>query len=177
LAAEFGITMEAKNLFFDRQAVTSQVDAATRKALSKAGAFVRRSSRSSIRRRKRVSRPGEPPSAHSTDPVASIKNILFAYEPQNQSVVIGPVRLNGKQVVGGAIVSGTVPQTLEFGGTVGLREKRVGKRWVSIGRRKARPGQPTRIRKVKYAPRPFMGPALDREAPKFPTLWANSVRA
>jgi hypothetical protein len=177
VAAGFGITMEVKHLFFDRQAVTSRVAKANRKALSKAGAFVRRSSRSSIRRRKRVSRPGEPPSAHSTDPVASIKNILFAYEPANEGVVIGPVRLHAKQVAGGAIASGTVPQTLELGGTVGLREKRVGKRWVSAGRRKARPGQPTRVRKARYAPRPFMGPALAREAPKFPDLWSNSVRA
>ena len=42
------IGFEIKRMFFDRQAVISKVDAATRRVLSKFGAFVRRSAKSSI---------------------------------------------------------------------------------------------------------------------------------
>lgn len=164
------VTMKATRLFFDQKKVLQAIGKANAKALSKAGAFVRRGARSSIRRRKAVSAPGSPPSAHSTDKVATIKNILFAYEPRSRSVVVGPVLLNGRRQ------AGVVPETLEFGGAVAIHEKRVGTVWRSIGRRKPRPGQPTRVRQARYRKRPFMGPALEREAPKFPDLWGNSVR-
>ena len=176
MARPFGITMKVKDLFFDRQAVQAKADRAKIKNLSKAGAFIRRGARSSIRRRKAVSAPGQPPSAHSKDRVATIKNILFGYDAESESVVVGPVLLNGHQHVGGVTTSGTTPETLEFGRTVGLREKRVGKSWRSIGRRRPRPGQPTRIRRATYRPRPFMGPALAAESETFPDLWFNSVR-
>jgi hypothetical protein len=174
MAVEFSIGVQ--RLFFDRGKVQRAAGRAHARHLARAGAFVRRRARSSIRRRKRVSRPGEPPSAHSTDPFATIKNILFAYDPRTDTVVVGPVLLNQQQFMGVVLAKGTVPQVLEKGGTVGVREKRVGKRWQGIGRRKARGGQPTRVRRTTYRPRPFMGPALAAEAPKFPDLWANSVR-
>jgi hypothetical protein len=31
-------------------------------------------------------------------------------------------------------------------------------------------------RTVNLSPRPYMGPALDAESPKFEDLWANSVK-
>src|SRR5690606_6172596 len=55
--------MKITELFFDRKAVTSRVDKATRKVLSRFGAFVRRTARSSIRKRKKTSQPGSPPSS------------------------------------------------------------------------------------------------------------------
>jgi len=177
MPSQLGLSLQVKHLFFDRQEVIDKIGKAEAKALSKAGAFVRRRARSSIRRRKAVSQPGSPPSCHSTDKVATLKNILFAYEPREESVVVGPVKLNGHAYQGSLLTSGTVPETAEFGGSVGLREKQVGTRWVSQGRRKPRPGQPTRIRQAKYRPRPFMQPALAAEAPTFPSHWANSVSA
>ena len=75
------------------------------------------------------------------------------------------------------ITAGTVPATLEFGGQVGIREKRVGTVWRPVGGRRPRPGQPTRVRMANYAPRPFMGPALEAERDKFPQLWARSISA
>ena len=176
MPAKFGLSIEVKKLFFDRRKVLDKIGRANARSLSKAGAFVRRRARSSIRRRKAVSQPGSPPSCHSTDKVATLKNILFAYEPRRQSVVVGPVKLHGHQYVGSVLTSGTVPETLEFGRTVGLREKMVGKRWVSMGRRRPRPGQPVRVRKATIRARPFMRPALDHEADSFPELWADSVR-
>ena len=141
-----GVTIDqAKGMFFDRKAVTSAVDRAERRVLSRFGAFVRRGARSSIRRRKRVSEPGQPPSSHTG---LLKRNIFFLYEPQRSNVIIGPVLL-GK---------GTdAPRLLEHGGVVTRRKRK------------------RRVR-VKYKPRPFMGPAFEREKPKLPKMWRDSVR-
>jgi phage gpG-like protein len=102
--------------------------------------------------------PGKPPRARSGDSVRTLRNILFAYEPQNMGVVIGPVLLNG----GG----GSVPALHEFGGSHPVRHRK----WIK-GQRVAVVSQ------GRYPARPFMGPALAAEAPKFPSLWASSGRA
>ena len=138
------------NMFFDRKKVRRAVDRAARRVLSKAGAFVRTAARGSIRRRKRISRPGEPPSSH----MGLLKHlILFGYDRRRQTVVVGPMKLNQK--------IGNAPEALEHGGVSvvaeGLRSRR-------------------RKRRVRIRARPFMGPAMQKEAPKFPKLWANSVR-
>ena len=102
---------EAKGLFFDRAAVTSAADRGTRKVLSRFGAFVRQSARSSIRRRKGISRPGEPPSSHTG---LLKRHIFFVFSPEQRSVVIGPVLLN----------KGTdAPRLLEHGDTVVRRRR------------------------------------------------------
>lgn len=150
----FGLKMTVKNLFFDRASVQRAVGPANAKALSKAGAFVRRRARSSMRRRKGPSAPGQPPSAHSRDAVASLKTILFAYDQRAMSVVIGPVLLNGSQ--------GSVPALHEFGGVQSIR-------------RPARGRRPASVRMARYPKRPYMAPALAAEAPNFPSLWADSV--
>lgn len=99
----------AKGLFFDRARVTNAVDRSTRKHLSRFGAFVRTRARSSIRTRRRISEPGQPP----TNRTGLLKrNIFFVYEPSRRSVVIGPVLLNS---------SSGAPELLEHGGTV-IRE-------------------------------------------------------
>ncbi len=94
-----------RTFFLDRAAVTSAVDAGKRRALAKAGAFVRRRARSSIRKRKAVSAPGQPPSSHSGE---LRKLLFFAYDPGTQSVVVGPARFR----------RGEAPPLLEYGGTV-----------------------------------------------------------
>lgn len=92
-------------LFFDRDRVVRSMDRATRKALSKFGAFVRTRARSSIRSRKGTSQPGKPPRSHT----GLLKRFLFfSYEPSVANVVIGPAKLN----------TGTkAPELLEHGGT------------------------------------------------------------
>lgn len=74
--------------------------------------------------------------------------IWFAYDPGSQSVVIGPVRFK----------QGDAPNLLEFGGTA-KRQRRGGKSVITT-----------------YRPRPFMGPALDKEIPKLAALWGKSVK-
>lgn len=170
------ITAKFKLDFFDAKKVLDKVDAATRRAMSKAGAYVRTAARSSMRRRKKASAPGQPPSVHK----GQLKNLLFfSYDQRTKSVVIGPVKF----------ARGEAPNLEEFGGSA-TRARR-----VIAPRRKADPAQaaafrrrprtqnpirtsvPTTNYSAKYPPRPFMGPALAKEAPKFSGLWANAVKA
>ena len=141
------IQFEFKQLFFDRQAVISKVDAASRKVLSKFGAFVRRSAKSSIRKRKKPAPPGSPPSSHTW---LLKKFIFFGYDTDARSVVIGPTRLNQKG-------RGEAPPLLEYGGKTTL--KRRGKR-----------------KRTTYKARPYMGPAFEKEKPQLPAMWRDSVR-
>ncbi|ADV63004.1 MAG TPA: hypothetical protein VNN10_14440 [Dehalococcoidia bacterium] len=141
-----GMTFQAaKGSFFDREKVKRSVDAGTRRVLSKFGAFVRQRARTSIRKRKGTSPTGSPPYSH----VGLLRKfILFAYDPQRRSVVIGPtLTKEGSQA----------PRLLEHGGDAVLKEG-------------------GKARHVRYRPRPFMQPALEAEKPKLPALWRDSVR-
>jgi hypothetical protein len=162
--------------FFDSAKVLTAVGAAKRKALSKAGAFVRQRSRSSIRRRKKVSPPGKPPSAHK----GQIKLIYFGYDEQTGSVVVGPIPFAAK--AGTAVV----PDLLERGGLTTVKDKR------SASGRKARskkqadayrqliklgrivpPQRPLRL--IAFAARPFMVPAMEAEMPKFAGMFKGEL--
>lgn len=124
-----GVQFKQKRFFFDRPYVAAQIGKLNAAFLSRVGAFTQRRARSSLRRRKRVSLPGQPPSVHSDNPVATLKNIWFAYEPANQSVVIGPLRLNLHSATWGeggrALTTGAVPGILEHGGRVGIRKMKM----------------------------------------------------
>jgi len=146
---QFG--MVTTRMFFDQQKVKRAVDAATRKVFGHFGGFVRKVARQSIRKRKRISRPGEPPSSHA----GLLKRfIFFGYDRDRRSVVIGPMGLNQK--------AGDAPAALEYGGksrvVVGLRRSRRVDRVVSI------------------RPRPYMGPAFEKGKERLPAFWADSVR-
>ena len=145
-----------KRMFFDRKAVIDAVGQANAKNLSRAGSFIRRAARSSLRKRKRVSQPGQPPSVHTQDRVATLKNIWFVFDRRRTSVIVGPLRLGGSTLRGSN--RSTVPELHELGGSAVIE-----RRWTK------------RRRRARYAPRPFMGPAMERELPKFERLWANSV--
>ncbi len=144
------IGMDIKRIFFDRKAVTGAADRTSRRVLSKFGAFVRRTARSSIRKRKRASSPGEPPSSRT----GLLKRfIFFGYDRTKQSVVIGPQKLNQK--------IGDAPEALEYGGISTVVEGLKGNK---------------RKRKVKIAARPYMGPAFEKERPQLPAMWRDSVK-
>jgi hypothetical protein len=141
---------QAKGLFFDSKKVMAATTKAERRVLSRFGAYVRRSARSSIRKRKGTSAPGQPPSSHT----GLLKRfIFFAYEPRRRSVVIGPARLNQK--------TGEALPALEHGGPVRIVSRR------KVARRR---------RIIRIRPRPFMGPAFEREKPKLPAMWRDSIR-
>lgn len=176
----FHVTYKVKHAFFDRAEVIREIGRRNAAALSKAGSWVRRTARQSMRRRKKASSPGTPPSAHSKDNVATLKNILFAWDRSRQSVVVGPVRLNQVQqswITGG---NSSVPGIHEFGDVVTVREvsRDKGKTWRRRDmRRTPRTWERFRSRRAVYPPRPFMAPALAKEMPNFPELWAGSSSA
>lgn len=97
------ITMRIKDMFFDRHVVIAAVDNAKRKVLSKAGAFIRTTARTSIRKRKGTAPPGKPPYSHEG---SLRKLILFGYDRASDSVVVGPV----------GFARSTAPRALEHGG-------------------------------------------------------------
>lgn len=100
----------ATKSFFDRAAVADAVDKGTKRALSKFGAFVRTRARSSIRKRKKVSEPGKPPSSHR----GTLKKLLFfAFDPVAKSVVVGPVPFSKAEA----------PPLLEYGGSATRTKK------------------------------------------------------
>ena len=129
--------------------VTSRAAKARRRNMIAQGAFVRREARSSLRKRKRISRPGKPPSVHLASR-SSVKNILFAYDRKTLTTVVGPV----------AFSNGTgAPRALEHGGKSKVRKRR---------------GRPKRKR-IRVRPRPFMGPALAEASKDFWKVWKGSV--
>jgi len=144
------IDMRIKSLFFDRPKVRRAVDHARRRSLSKAGAFIRQRARTSIRKRKRVSRPGQPPTSHTG---LLRRFIFFGYDRRTESVVVGPVGFRRSRV----------PNVLEIGGPTVVQSRRRGR-----GQKK---------RTVRIAARPYMRPALEKERSNLPTVWRNSVRA
>jgi hypothetical protein len=200
------ITFAVKDFFFDRAVVIAALEKARYKALYKAGAFVRRRARSSMRRRKRASAPGTPPSAHATEG-HSIKTILYAYQGESDSTIVGPVQLNQvNYTMAGNRTS--IPRLHEFGGDLAIREwkfealdqrtfdivqqypsafnwsqewNRRDLRWKMAARKRkwtlVNFGVKTRIRNAKYPARPFMRPALEAEAPKFVELFRDSIMA
>jgi len=142
------IDMRVKHLFFDRPAVRRAIDPARRRALSKAGAFIRQRAKTSMRQRRGTSRSGQPPFAHE----GSLRRmVLFGYDPRTESVVVGPVGFR----------RGNAPSVLEFGGRATVVRRRGGKRTKHA---------------VRIAARPYMRPALEKEAPNLPKVWRNSVR-
>lgn len=144
----FKVSLKAfKEGFFDRKKVQNAADKATRRNLSRMGAFVRTRAKTSMRKGRGVSEPGEPPRAH----VGLIRKfVLFAYEAARKAVVIGPARLSG--------VIGNAPEALEHGGTSEVH---------------VRGGK---TRRVTIRARPFMRPALEKELSQVPKLWRDSVR-
>ena len=139
-----------QGMFFNPAKVQPAADRAKRSVLSKFGAFVRRTAKSSIRKRKKTAAPGRPP----TNRTGLLKKfIFFGYNPLTESVVIGPAKLNSKK--------GDVPESLEFGG----------KTTVVTGRKLKR-----KKRKVSIEARPFMKPAEEKELPKLPDMWKNSIK-
>lgn len=177
----------AKKFFFDRQKIIKLMDAATRKSLSKGGAFIRRRAQTSMKYRKKgkASAPGTQPYAHKGGRGPLLRKFLyFGYDPGPQSVVIGP-----------AVLPGFKPEAAplnEFGGTASRRKT------VRVAGRKSTPAQATAFRRLlkegrlkqgkqttptktfpaKYPQRAFMNPALTAEiaAGKIPKLWANSIK-
>jgi len=141
------IKFDITNMFFDSKKVVSATDRATRRVLSRFGAFVRRTAKTSIRKRKKISQPGSPPSSHTG---LLKKFIYFGYDATRRVVVVGAMKFTRRG-------NGEAPGLLEHGGTTTLTDRR--------GKKNS----------AKYKARPFMGPAFEKENPKLPAMWKDSV--
>jgi len=133
-----------KELEFDADRVMRAVEDAGARSMRRAGAFIRAAARSSIRKRKRVSNPGEPPSSHAGD---LRRLIVFDYDRSSNSLVVGPMLFPGARK-GHVLPDDTVPHILEYGGnaTVIKSGKTV---W---GKRK----------RIHIKARPYMRPAFEK---------------
>lgn len=151
---------ETQGKFFTAANVINTVDRTTRKALSNFGAFVRQRAKSSIRRRKAVSAPGNPPNSH-TGLIG--KFLYFAWDESQRSVVIGPALIRTSYAEPGSLGE------LERGGSTVVIESgfktRNGRRVVE-----------KKKRTINIKARPFMQPAFDKELPNLPKFWAKARR-
>ncbi len=164
--------------FFDRHRVLLQTTRKEAAILSKAGAFVRRRARSSIRqaRRKRLAELNEQERAAYDQAVVNAAiagrpkpkiwwfassqpgeppRSIFGLLRDHIYFVYDPARRS--VVVGPAELNGTggeAPAVLEFGGSVTNR----------------------RNRRSTIAPRPYMRPALEAETDNFPELFRNYLQ-
>jgi len=170
-------------VFLDRKAVADAVGKAAAAAMYKAGYILRRSARQSMRRRKAASAPGTPPSAHSGKGYPRgplLKKFLFSeFDLTTKSMVVGPTRLGNSDA----------PLLQEKGGTIRIKvipPRKTGRKaspaQATAFKRKIKDGSIVRMKaavqekSITLPARPYMRPALTREMPKFPSLYANTVK-
>lgn len=183
----------AKGWFFDRDKVRGLVDEGTREFLGKAGSNVMTTARGLIRspgKKGKSSKPGSPPKNFTG---LLRDKIIFAYDPIKKTVVIGPTKLNTGNVSlddGDTVSMNGRPTTsvLEHGGTTKIKEIKVpiqkGKKgkfktaWVRHRERlrEAYPNAPVRTIPKVMLKRPYMMPALIRNAPKLEKKLAQSIK-
>lgn len=171
------LNAKLKNFFFDRRAVIDAIGQAEAKNLSRIGAFLRTRARSLLRRRKATAPAGSPPSVHTADQVLTLKNIQFAYESGQHAVIVGPIKFISRS---NQNVETTVPNLMEFGGQTVIHEERYpgSPNWYRRDSRYAsRNKKEYRSRVARYAPRPFMRPALEIEIKKgtIMDVWRASI--
>lgn len=166
MPAGIGLSIElAKASFFDRKRVKSKIDRTSEKSLRAIGALVRRVERNSIRVKEGPSTPGQPPHAHGRDSLFRSK-IFFVYDSASKSVLIGPALINGSLK---KPPSQTVPEVLEFGGTVEFFNTRF----------RQNNGKRVMIREAVFrrmAARPYAKPALEKTQDRYPKMWRDEWR-
>lgn len=155
--AQRGLTLDwtFKELRIEWRKLEQAKARSVRSGITKGLVFIRTRAKSSIRRRKRISKPGEPPSAHAKG--LGIKSIFWVYNSFEMAGEVGPIKIAVDRR--GAIATGTVPGVLEGGGTVTYPAKKV----LTKGRSGTWELQKRKKRRVRIRPRPFMVPALEAE--------------
>ncbi len=135
-------------MFLDKPKALRYTSAVQRKFMGRFGGYTRSTARRSIRKRKKSSRVGSPPSSHE----GSLRRLIFfGYDRQRNSVVIGPLKFK----------SSKIPSVLEHGGH-------------SFALRRNKKTNKLERTRIKIRPRPFMGPAFDVAKPKIPGFWKSA---
>jgi hypothetical protein len=163
------LAAELKQFFFDRPAVLKKLKKKKLNALKKAGALSRRIIRNKPRRRKRKSLPGEAPSVHTKSKFATLRNVLFAYDPSTDGVVVGPVKIPTTDTE-------PAPATLEYGGRIDRRKKRSlgGSGEVEVdGRRIAADGSPRRVNRGRRGGGSSMSTVVDSDGEQRSVVYAK----
>lgn len=180
-AGGFTVDLRMVRRFLDRPKVIAQIGKRKAKMLNRAGTFARQAARKLLGSPSKKARPrpaGKPPRIHTTDERVTLRNILYyVSKASNDSVIIGPVKLNQVNISAIELQSVTVPELHEFGGEVLIHEESVdyGKTWWRRDlRRAAREYKQYRVRRAKYPARPFMRPALLKTLPKVPELFGGT---
>lgn len=149
-----GFRLNTTKTFFAPERVMAATDRAARRVMNKWGGGVKIRMRRSIRRRKRASRPGEPPSAHAPGG-SGLKYIRYSYNARRRSVLVGVVRNDSPRLYG---QRQTVPELHELGGVVSVL------------------GRDGRVRPGNYPKRPIAKPVFDEQYPRLPEMYRNAVR-
>jgi len=172
------IGLKPKAFFFNSKPVMRAVDRATRKVLSRFGAFVRRTAKSSIRkaRMKRISElsPEELKSFRMRQAIAKREGKPKPRRPLKSSDPGKPPRNR----------SGLLKRLLWFGYDIYRRSVVVGP--TTAGPKAAgsiEHGGPVRITAGpnkgsirQMAARPFMRPAMNENLPQLPAMWRDTVK-
>ena len=137
-----------RQTFFDRDLVMKKVAAGKRRAITRQLSFIRIRAKTSIRKRKKSSPTGQPPSSHSGE----MRLIFFGWDQATESGVVGPIPF-ASQTGGRA----QVPSLLEHGGDV----TRTTPKGLS--------------KHLHYGGNPFMGPAEEAERPNFAGQFKDTV--
>jgi hypothetical protein len=111
-----------------------------------------------------ISNPGSQPFSHTSGKTFGLKTIAFSYDPVTGGVIVGPV--------GGDRSRNSVPNVLEFGGSVVNTVP-------AFAHAKKRSLGVSTSRKYKYrkriAKRPYMAPAIDAFSKSYPKMWRDSI--
>jgi hypothetical protein len=162
-----------KSNFFDRPHVWGRINAGNLRPKARSGGLIRKIAKRSIRKRKKASTPEQAPSSHA----GVLRDLIFfAHDATTGGVVIGPAAINFERDDGYTVNTKRPTETLEEGGKVGIHEVFYRGRWVRRGFAKKQRGQRKRVRWVRIAARPYMGPALKTALPKISEFWANSIK-
>ena len=122
MRAPVKVDVAFKRFFYDREMVRKKLGRKRTKALRKAGLTIRKAARRRLRRRKRVSRPGQSPSVRSTDTFATLKNIQAGFDTFAEASVVGPIGFGN--------LADPVPGRLEHGAEVRRKNPRRAERRI-----------------------------------------------
>lgn len=168
------------NVSLDRNVIRRNWKAINESPYKRAGLLVRKIARGSIRRdsskKQKPSKPGRPPKSRA--PGHPLKLIYSILQAHGEGVIVGPIGF-GHPV--------PVPERHEKGKSVTVKvAKRGFKQAISQAQRRAarrlfqegrieskKPDLKTRV--IKFDPRPFMGPALEKARSKIPDMWKGAV--
>ena len=152
-------TLRLKGLRLEPQRVRRAVDRAKGRVLGRSADLIRDTAQQSMPDREGLAPPGQPPRMESAWLKRSVRS---AWDRSSQTSLAGPVRAGGA----GAAEERMLMRVLEFGGQYVLGRRARRRRRIRGHRRAV----------VQVKAKPYMAPALKKERPRLPKLWAGSVQ-